>query len=101
MKSFDGYGLYRAALLRITLFKDADDLAEIKSVGTSKNGSAVLGRLQNIMAASGNQAAAHKGDVRQFINCGQFANAIQQENAAAYGLRRLPNATALQGKPLY
>ena len=40
----------------------------------NQNGSAVLRGLQDIVASCGNQAAAHKRDIRQFVNCGKFAN---------------------------
>src|SRR5689334_3377153 len=68
--------------------KDADDLTEIKSMRPHHDCCAILRRLKDVVTARCDQAAAHKSDVRQFVDGGKLAYAIEQKDAAADRLWR-------------
>src|SRR5467141_209859 len=67
---------------RIRAQEDADDVAEILSMRTDKDGLAELGGLQNIVAAARHEAAANKRRGGQRICRGELTNAVQQEDSA-------------------
>ena len=44
----------------------------------------MLRRLDDIVAAARNEAAADEGYIRQRVECSQFANRIDQEDSAGH-----------------
>ena len=62
-------------------------ILEVKHIMTDQNRLAMGGRLQNIMPAVRNQAAADIDDVADAVNPPQFANGIENDNI--FALRRM------------
>ena len=57
------------------------DGAEVGIVGAHDDGHAELRRLEGVVAAGGNQAAADKGDRRKRVDRGKFADGVEQDDA--------------------
>src|SRR6266404_632819 len=67
---------------RVLGLEEPDDVAEILGVVADDDGDAVTGGLDDVVAAPGNQAAAHKCDVSQAVDGRQFADGVEQNDAA-------------------
>ena len=65
--------------------KESDDIPEILGVVSYHNRHSVLCRFNNVVPPARNQAAAHKGDVRQGINGRELADGIAQQHSATDG----------------
>src|SRR5205823_680134 len=64
------------------------DVAEVLHVRPERNGLAGECRLEQVVAAGGNEAAAYKDDVRQLEDSRQLADRVEQENLRRLELRR-------------
>ncbi len=62
-----------------------DDIAEVPSVGAERDGGAVGGRFDHVLAAAVAEAAADKGDVCRAPPCAKLADGIDEEDRPAIG----------------
>ena len=60
-----GDGTTGVVVLAGALLEQADDFTKVKRLGTYDNGSSILCRLQNVVAAGGDQAATNKSNIGQ------------------------------------
>ena len=70
----------------ILTLKQTDDVAEILRVIANHDRHAVLRRFDDIVSAARNQASAHECHVGQRIERREFANGVDQKNAAGDGI---------------
>src|SRR3989454_1993627 len=69
------------------LEEQTGDVAEVLHVRPEHNGFARECRLEQVVAAGGNEAAADKHDVRQLEDSSELADRVEQENLRRLELR--------------
>src|SRR5437588_10004351 len=79
------------------LLEDADHLAKIESMRAGHYGHAILSTFENSVSADGHKASADESNVRQGIDCSQFAYAVQNEQPTCNATGGRPAAAPDQG----
>src|SRR6266542_2859252 len=65
----------------LAALKAGDDIAKVFHVWASDDGARKKRRLEDVVSAARNERAAHEGDIGITINCREFPERIQQQDA--------------------